>query len=104
MPQEPIDMYIDNLLKEANLKLPDDYKTQYAERLKEQVNRRLGIVIMENLDDAGLAEFSQLMAQEPKPDILEIQKSFAARIPDFDQKIKTALAEFGKDFITATKK
>ncbi|MFA5020747.1 MAG: DUF5663 domain-containing protein [Patescibacteria group bacterium] len=104
MPQESIDLFVENLLSQAKLNLPADFKGQYVEKLKEQINRRLGLVIMENLDDAGLEEFSRLMATEPKPDINTIQAAFQARIPDFEQKIKEALVEFAQDFVNLAEK
>lgn len=104
MEQEPIDQFVENLLKQANLNLPEEFKTQYAEKIKEQVNRRLGILIMENLDDAGMEEFSSLMSAEPKPDIMAIQQSFQSKIPDFEKKVQETLIEFAQDFVNASSK
>ena len=101
--QDSIDLFVENLLKQANLaNLPEDYKKEYVERVKEQINQRLGIIMLENLDDDGIAAFSELMSGEPTPDINAIQKLCQDRIPEFNQKIQAALAEFAQDFVTAS--
>lgn len=104
MNQESMDLYIENLLQESNLNLPEDFKAPYVEKVKEQLSRRIGIVIMENLDEEGVVEFSRLMDQEPSPDMNAIQAAFTARIPDLEEKIKEALIGFAADFISAAKK
>lgn len=104
MNQEPLDLFIANLVKESGLNLPEDFKQQYIEKLKEQLNRRLGLVLIEDLDEAGLAEFSQLMGQEPQPDFQAIQNFYATKIPNFEQKIQSAMIEFANEFIATAKK
>lgn len=104
MNQDPMDLFIENLLTQANMSLPDGFKDQFVEKLKEQLNRRLAITLMEDLDDASLAEFNQLMAAEPAPDFTAIQHFYVAKIPNFEQKMQTALAEFAQDFVNVSKK
>lgn len=103
MAQEPIDLFVDKLITESGLNLPPDYREQYVERLKEQINNRLGAVIIENLDQAGMEEFTQLMQQQPQPDINTIQSMFSSRIPNFDEKIREAMIGFAQEFIAAAK-
>ncbi len=104
MDQEPLNLFVENLLRESKLNLPTDFKAQYIEKLKEQVNRRLGIALMENLDEAALTEFSELMSVEPQPDFRAVEKFYQEKIPNVEQKIQAALAEFATDFITASQK
>jgi len=105
MAQEALDIFVDQLIKDAKLdNLPADYREEYLVRLKEQVEKRLGIIIMQNLDEAGLNEFTQLIQQEPKPDLAKIQSLFSGRIPDFEQKIKDGMIEFASQFIASAQK
>lgn len=104
MDQDPLDLFVENLLKESKLNLPEDFQAQYIEKLKEQVNRRLALVLMEELDEAGLVQFSELMSAEPQPDFIAIQNFYKEKIPNFEQKIQASLAEFATDFITASQK
>ncbi len=105
MPAEPIDLFVEDLLKEANLSsLPEDFKDQYVEKVKEQLNRHLGLTIMENLDEEGLKEFSKLMTTGKTPDFNRMQVMFSHRIPDFEQKMQKAMVDFAKNFVSAVKK
>jgi len=103
MAQEPIDLFVDKLITDAGLNLPPDFREEYAEKLKQQVNQRLGTVLIENLDQAGVAEFTELLQKEPQPDIMALQQMFSSRIPDFNEKIRQALIAFAEEFIAAAK-
>ncbi|MFA5048131.1 MAG: DUF5663 domain-containing protein [Patescibacteria group bacterium] len=105
MESDALDIFVDQLLKDAKLEnLPADYRDQYIVRLKEQIEKRLGIIIMQNLDEASLDEFTQLIQHEPKPNLAKIQSLFSSRIPDFDQKIKDGMVEFASQFIASAQK
>lgn len=105
MPTEAIDQFIDALLKEAKLDiLPDDYKEQYRERLFDQIVSRIGIIAMQNLDEAGAAEFAKLMESGVKPNSEEAQNFFVQKIPDFGEKIRQGMVDFGRQFIAAAVK
>ena len=104
MTQEPLDLFVENLVKEAGLNLPEDFKGQYIEKLKEQINRRLALVLMEGLDETSLGEFNLLVSAEPKPDFQAIQAFYATKIPNFEQKVRETLIAFAGEFINASKK
>ena len=104
MPTEAIDQFIDALLREANLDaLPDDYKAQYRERLFDQIVNRIGIIAVENLDQKGAEEFGKLLESGIKPNSEEAQNFFEQKIPDFGEKIRQGMVDFGREFITAAK-
>ena len=105
MPTEAIDQFIDTLLREAKLDvLPDDYKEQYRERLYDQIVSRIGIIAMQNLDEKGAADFSQMLENGVKPGSKEAQDFFTERIPDFGEKIRLGMVEFAQQFIGAAAK
>ena len=103
MNQDPLDLFVENLIKSANLELPDDFRGQFAEKLKEQVNRRLGLALLENLDEAGVEQYNRLMDAEPAPDYGAIQAFYQQRIPDLEERLQAELSAFSQDFLAASK-
>jgi hypothetical protein len=73
MNQDPLHLFAENLINEAGLNLPEDFKTTYLEKLKEQINRRITLTLMDKLKEKDLEKFSELMSSEPQPDINAIQ-------------------------------
>jgi len=103
-PKDPIEIFIETLLREANLdSLPEENKADYIERLKGEVERRIGIIAMQELDPKGKEEFRKMVEKEPKPSPGELQEFFKSRIENFDEKVKVGLEEFAREFITAAK-
>ena len=100
-----IDQFIDELIKQAQLdNLPADFQAQFRQSLAEQIDRRIGLIVMENLDEAGLAQFAQLMENESKPDLTKIEAMFADKIPDLSGKIQQGLIELAAEFVSAAQK
>jgi len=105
MAQDPGTLFIEKMLEEAGLTdLPADYKQEYIAKLQEQLNRRIGIVIMQNLSDEDAEKFAQMIEQSPAPGIDQMQSYFAEKIPDLEGKIKEGLTQFAVEFINASKK
>ena len=105
MAQDPAIIFLENLMQEAGLtNLPAEYKEQYLVKLQEQLNQRIGMIIIENLDDDGAKEFASLMDQKPLPGATQMQKFFAGKVPGLDQKIKDGMVLFAQQFLNAAKK
>ena len=105
MPQDPGTLFIEKIMAEAGLsELPADYKQQYIDKLQEQVNRRVGLIILDNLSEADSQEFAKTLNSSPAASMEEMRAFFADKIPSLEEKIKAGLAEFAAQFIARAKK
>jgi len=95
---DPLEALVDNLIKEVKLNdLPEADYNFLKESLIMQINRRLGSIIMENLNDEGLAEYNELLNEGLIPDAGKLEKLLEKYIPDYEEKVKTGLDEFIKE-------
>ena len=104
MNQDPLHLFAENLITEAGLNLPEEFKTEYLEKLKEQVNRRITLTLMDKLKEEDVEEFGKLMSADPQPDANTIQDFYKSRIPNLDAEIQESLIQFSAEFIGAAKK
>jgi hypothetical protein len=77
--------------------LPEEAKQPFREQLEAQIMRRLGIIIMEQLDEAGAQEYETLVKDNPAPDSQALQAFLEKRVPDYEAKIKAGMEEFVAD-------
>lgn len=100
---EALDVYLEELLKAANIAtMPEDYKKSYKEKLAMEVNRRIGLVVLNELDKEAIEEFEKLLKKNVSPE--EIQKFISSRVPNLAEVIKKGLDDFAVEFITAAKR
>ncbi|MFA5359170.1 MAG: DUF5663 domain-containing protein [Patescibacteria group bacterium] len=105
MAQDPMEVFIQNLILAAGLDgMPDEYKADYIDKLRVQIDRRIGVIAMQELDSAGLDEFRQMMEREPKISNAALQQFFAGKIDNFPEKVQQGLQDFAAEFIAAAKK
>jgi len=103
MPQDPMKLFIDKLMAEAGLdNLPEDYRQEYENKLRQQVDQRIGLIAMGALDEQGMKDFEKLA--DSRPDSQALKDFFAKKIPNFGEKVRIGLAEFAQEFIAAAKK
>ncbi|MFA6227640.1 MAG: DUF5663 domain-containing protein [Patescibacteria group bacterium] len=103
MDNDFIKSFLEKLVAEAGLdQMSPEFKAQYMGKLEETLNQQLGLILLQNLDEAKQQEF-QAMIDSKTLDNAKIQK-LADQIPDFDQKIKDGLLAFANDFITLAQK
>ncbi|MFA6594159.1 MAG: DUF5663 domain-containing protein [Candidatus Buchananbacteria bacterium] len=103
MDNEFIKSFLEKLVAEAGLdQMSPEFKAQYTAKLEEMLNQQLGLILLQNLDEAKRQEF-QAMIDNKTLDNAKIQE-LADRIPDFDQKIKDGLMAFANDFIALASK
>jgi len=103
MPQEPLDQFIENLLQQSGLgNLPADYKAVYVEKLKEQINRRLSLMLMENLNEESTKELAGVLADPKNFNLAQMQNVFMNHIPDFEKKVGAEMVAFAQDFVKAS--
>ncbi|MBI4433713.1 hypothetical protein HY632_02990 [Candidatus Uhrbacteria bacterium] len=101
---DPIDQYVAELLRAAGLdSLPEEARAGFLEKLRDQVQRRIGIIAVQHLDPKGIEEFQGLMMKTPPPAPDAVQEFFVARIPNFEQIMQEGLRQFADEFIAASK-
>lgn len=100
--EEQLDPFVEELLKKANLaSLPPTYKKEYKRRLIYEIQRRVGIVILNELKEEDLKELETLFEGNPK--VEEIVAFLSSRLANLKEIIKRSLNEFAEEFITAAK-
>ncbi len=78
-------------------KLPEEARKHFRDTLEAQITRRLGLIIMQNLDDKGLKAYEQLIEESPVPSPSEMQSFLEEYLPDYEQKVKAGMDEFMKE-------
>lgn len=96
-----IQKIIDQIITKANLGgLPAEEEKAFRAKLEAQITRRLGLIIMKNLDEKGLKEYEKISkVGEPKP--AELEKLLKKYIPDYKEKLKSGMAEMIEEIILA---
>lgn len=74
--------------------LSAEAKELIRENLEAQILRRLGLIIMEHLDEEGLKAYEQLTAGGALPTAGEMQSFLEQYLPDYEEKIKAGMDEF----------
>ena len=100
--RDPLEHFAYELLRAANLDaLPEDAKAEVIVKIRDQAQRRMGIIAVQHLDAAGLEEFNAMMAASPPPEPTSVQSFFNTKIPDFETKMQAGLLAFADEFVTA---
>jgi len=98
---DPIQSFVEQLYSAAGLdKLPSDIREEYAERIGTEVNRRIGLSMMQALDEKALGAFNKLMDKETL-DPAEATAFFQEHVPDFQDRMKKVFDDFSKEFVAA---
>ena len=96
--------FIEKILEESGLnELPPEYKEQYTAKLQEQLNRRIGLIILENLSPEDSEKFADKLNASPAPSTEEMNNYFIEKIPDLNDKIRDGLTQFAAEFISSVK-
>ena len=99
--KNPIEAFADSLIQQANITLPEEELELYKNKLMEQIQRRLGLVSVDALDDKGLADYEKLLGDSPDPKDPKVQEFFSSRIENYEEVIKKALDTFSAEFMSA---
>jgi len=75
-------------------KLPEEARKSFRETLEAQITRRLGLIIMQNLDDKGLKAYEKLIEESPVPSQNEMQSFLEEYLPDYELKVKAGMDKF----------
>jgi hypothetical protein len=89
---------IEGLIDRFNLRnLSEEDLNEFRINMEQQISRRLGLVILENLSEEGLKEYEESLSDLLIPDPEKINEITKKYIPDLDQKIKVSMEEFVKE-------
>jgi len=78
--------------------LPESELNDFRANLEFQLNRRLGLIIIENLDEDALKEYEEIMTSS-EPNLEKISDIIKKNIPDYAEKIKEGLDSFISEII-----
>lgn len=84
--------------------LPSAEKSSFRDQLEIQIMRRLGIVIIDNLDEKGLLEYENLISKEEIPPVEDFQLFLEKHIPGYELKLKNATNEFMMEIMSVMMK
>ncbi|MDO8462661.1 MAG: hypothetical protein Q7S96_00065 [bacterium] len=99
---DPMEHFVETLIASAGFTaLPIGAHEQLVIQVRDQVQRRTGVLAVRELDADGLGAMRALLEQEPAPSSEAVQEFFQARIPDFPQKLERELDAFAESFLAA---
>jgi len=102
---EDISPIADYIISESGLNnLPKNDLTVLRDGLIMQINRRIGLIIIDNLNEAALEEYNKLLGESLVPDPKKLELFLQANIVDCSEKIKMGLDEFVNQAIASFKK
>ena len=103
MQPDIIAVFVSELLKKAGLAdVPKNFYDEYSEKIGVEVQKRLGIIAMNELKPEAAEKFGELMARDADPD--ELAEFFQNNIPNYEQKVTDALRDFADDFLASAAK
>jgi benzoyl-CoA reductase/2-hydroxyglutaryl-CoA dehydratase subunit BcrC/BadD/HgdB len=87
---------VDKVVEKLDLKdLPEEELRDFRESLEMQITRRLGLIILENLNEEGLKEYEEAISSDVlAPDSDRLEEIIKKYIPDLDKKIQEGMTEF----------
>lgn len=91
-----ISSLVDKVVEKLDLKgLPEEELKDFRESLEMQITRRLGLIILENLNEEGLKEYEEAVSSDVlAPDPVKLEEIIKKYIPDLDKKIQEGMTEF----------
>lgn len=93
--ENSFDPFIETLIDRFQLRnLPEEELNDFKNNMEQQISRRLGLVILENLNEAGLKEYEEALSEILIPDPEKIKEITQKYIPDLGDKVKVALENF----------
>jgi hypothetical protein len=98
--EDVIQNFVEELVKKAGIdSMPEDFKQEQLANLKIQVEQRLGMMAISELDEAGITAFEEFMAKNEAPDPKVMMEFFNTHIGDFEAKVQDTLTKFGQEFV-----
>jgi hypothetical protein len=95
-----IQNFVEELIKKAGIdNMPEDFKKEQLVNLKAQVEQRLGMMAISDLDEAGVTAFEEFMIKNKTPNSKLMLEFFNTHISDFENKVQDTLTKFGQEFV-----
>lgn len=95
-----ISQIVEKMVDELGFRnLPEEELEDFRSNMELQINKRLGIIILENLNDEGMDEYEKVMSEQPLPDPEKIQALTKKYIPDLEEKVKVGMEQFFKEIV-----
>lgn len=100
---ENLNAFIEDLLVKAGMtQLPADFREKYIAKLVAQLEERVGLRALQELDEEQLADFEHLVAEKNDP--VEVFAFFQRHVRDFPAKMAIVMREFATEFLTNSQK
>jgi len=98
--EDLIQNFVEGLLKKTGIDdMPEEFKNEQLESLKAQVEQRLGMMAISELDEAGVSAFEEFMSKNEAPDAQKMMEFFNTHISDFEIKVQDTLTTFAQEFV-----
>ena len=92
---------VDNIISSTHLDTLEDVEKQaFRKSLEAQATKRIGLIIMKNLDKKGLREYEKLIKDIPL-DQKKFEKFLTKNLPDYKNIIKQGMDDFIKEVLIA---
>ena len=102
MAEKPYEEFAEKLIREANIVLPEDELTAYKERVANQIQERVGLVLLNHLNKKDLKKFGKLLERNSSQE--EIVAFLTSHVRNYEEVVVQALEGFAKDFFEALRK
>jgi hypothetical protein len=100
-----LQQFIKNIIKKAGMEsLPQKFLDEYEDKLIIEFQRRIGVLMVKELDEQGIKEFDKLIQGNPNPDQRVLLNFFNVHISNFKQKFEKGSQDFTQEFVDELKK
>jgi hypothetical protein len=103
MASQPIIDFIKELLKRTELVTDGNYDQSYVETLANEVEKKMGIAVMDELDEESMFDYAKLVNDGKTVDPQVSNDFFKSHIQDFENKRMKILQDFAANFLVRTK-
>lgn len=99
---DDVQQIIDQIIKVADLgKMSEAEELSFRQNLGAQFHKRLGQVILSNLDDEGSKKYLQLIEDKIEPDSQEFKAVIEEHMPNYENVLKLEVGNFIEEAILA---
>lgn len=100
-----VEKIVDNIIEVGKLDgLPEPAMNQFKGNMEAQILRRLGLIIISNLEEKDIEEYEAMIKEGLVPEPEKLQKFLEEKIPDYEEKIKQGMDEFVGEIINGLNK
>ncbi|MBI2632869.1 MAG: hypothetical protein HYW78_00560 [Parcubacteria group bacterium] len=93
----PLEIFVDHLIEEARIELPADALSIFKKKIKDLLDYRVGLHLLNLLNDDDLAKYVTLINEDPPPE--RIQAFLEQSVQNFETELQKILEEFKKEFL-----